>query len=106
MDHRSIAVSVGCWIARRLLQSLSSQGHALLLLSMLARKPIFPNVIELNFQAGQLYGCNVYLVYDQSEWVIIDIGFEESVEELVELIRKLEFPFTKCQTIVATHADV
>jgi glyoxylase-like metal-dependent hydrolase (beta-lactamase superfamily II) len=73
---------------------------------MLARKPIFPNVIELNFQAGQLYGCNVYLVFDQSEWIVIDIGFDENVEELVELIRKLEFPFAKCQTIVASHADV
>jgi glyoxylase-like metal-dependent hydrolase (beta-lactamase superfamily II) len=73
---------------------------------MLARKPIFPNVIELNFQAGQLYGCNVYLVYDQNEWILIDIGFEDIVEELVELIRKLEFPFSKCKTIVATHADV
>jgi len=56
---------------------------------MLARKPIFPNVIELNFQAGQLYGCNVYLVYDQNDWIIIDIGFEESVDEMVELIRNL-----------------
>jgi len=73
---------------------------------MLARKPIFPNVIELNFQAGQLYGCNVYLIYDQNEWILIDIGFDENVEELVELIRKLEFPFSKCKTIVATHADV
>src|SRR6188768_3255383 len=73
---------------------------------MLARKPIFPNVIELSFQAGQLYGCNVYLVYDQSDWIVIDIGFEESVDELVELIRNLQFPFSKCQTIVATHADV
>ena len=55
---------------------------------MLIRKPIFPNVIELNFQAGQVYGCNVYLIYNQSEWVLIDIGFEENVDELVELIRK------------------
>lgn len=73
---------------------------------MLAHKPIFPHVIELNFQAGQLYGCNVYVVYDQTDWIVIDIGFEENVEELVELIRNLQFPFTKCQTIVATHADV
>ena len=73
---------------------------------MLVRKPIFPNVIELNFQAGQLYGCNVYLVFDQNEWLLIDIGFEEHVEDLVELIRNLQFPFTHCQTIVATHADV
>jgi hydroxyacylglutathione hydrolase len=73
---------------------------------MYKRRPLFPNILELNFQLGQLLGCNVYLVYDQQEWVLIDIGFEESVEEYVELIRKLEFPFSKCKTVVATHADV
>jgi glyoxylase-like metal-dependent hydrolase (beta-lactamase superfamily II) len=73
---------------------------------MFTRRPIFPNVIEINFQAGQLLGCNVYLVYDQSEWILIDIGFEETVDETIELIRKLQFPFTQCKTIIATHADV
>jgi glyoxylase-like metal-dependent hydrolase (beta-lactamase superfamily II) len=73
---------------------------------MLERKPVFPHVIEINYQAGERLGCNVYLVYDQSDWIIIDIGFEESVDELVELIRNLQFPFSKCQMIVATHADV
>ena len=42
---------------------------------MLDRKPIFPNVIELNFQAGHVIGCNVYLVFDQDEWILIDIGY-------------------------------
>ena len=45
---------------------------------MLARKPIFPNVIEMNYQAGQRLGCNVYLVYDGSDWMLIDIGFDET----------------------------
>ncbi len=31
---------------------------------MLQRKPVFPHVIEINYQAGQRLGCNVYLVYD------------------------------------------
>ena len=35
---------------------------------MLQRKPIFPHVIEINHQAGQRLGCNVYLVYDAAEW--------------------------------------
>ncbi|MCP4192233.1 MAG: MBL fold metallo-hydrolase, partial [Planctomycetaceae bacterium] len=26
---------------------------------MLTRKPIFPGIIELNFQAGEVLGCNV-----------------------------------------------
>ena len=73
---------------------------------MLERKPIFPNVIELNFQAGHVIGCNVYLVYDEDEWILIDIGYEESVEEVIELVRELDFPLSRCKTLVATHADV
>ena len=73
---------------------------------MLARKPIFPNVIEINFQAGHVLGCNVYLVYDQNEWMLIDIGYEDCVDEIVELIRQLDFPLSQCKTIIATHADV
>ena len=73
---------------------------------MLERKPVFPNVIEINYQAGERIGCNVYLVYSGTEWVLIDIGYEETVEEIVELIRQLDFPLSNCKTIVATHADV
>ncbi len=70
------------------------------------RKPIFPNVIEINHQLGRMIGCNVYLIYDESEWIMIDIGYEESVDELFEIVRQLDFPFSKCKTIIATHADV
>lgn len=73
---------------------------------MLDRKTIFPNVIELNFQAGHVIGCNVYLVFEEDEWVLIDIGYEESVEEIIELVRELDFPLSKCKTLIATHADV
>lgn len=69
------------------------------------RKPIFPNVIEINLQAGHLLGCNVYLVFDGNDWLLIDIGFEETVDEIVELIRQLDFPLSNCQTLIATHAD-
>jgi len=72
---------------------------------MLTRKPIFPNVIELNMQAGKLLGCNVYLVFDQNDWILIDIGFEETVDEIVELIRQMDFPLSNCKTLIATHAD-
>ena len=72
---------------------------------MQQRKPIFPNVIEINTQAGQLLGCNVYLVFDNNEWLLIDIGFEETVDEIIELIRQLDFPLSSCKTLVATHAD-
>lgn len=73
---------------------------------MLSRKPIFPNVIELNLQAGHLLGCNIYLIYDDAEWVLIDIGYDELVDEVVELIRQLDFPLSQCKTLIATHADV
>lgn len=73
---------------------------------MLERKPVFPNVIEMNYQAGERLGCNVYLVYDAQSWVLIDIGYEETVDEIVDIIRQLDFPLSNCQTIIATHADV
>lgn len=73
---------------------------------MLSRKELFPNVLELNFQAGHLIGCNVYLVFSGNEWVLIDIGYEDTVDEIVELIRKLDFPLSQCKTLIATHADV
>jgi len=72
---------------------------------MRQRKPIFPHVIEINMQAGQLLGCNVYLVFDENEWLLIDIGFEETVDEIIELIRQIDFPLSQCKTLVATHAD-
>lgn len=75
-------------------------------LTMIERKPIFPNIIELNHQLGHVIGCNVYLIYEGDEWVLIDIGYEEDVDEVVELIRELDFPFSQCKTLIATHADV
>ncbi len=73
---------------------------------MFTRKSIFPGVIELNFQAGEVLGCNVYLVYDADEWLLVDIGYEETVDDFVEIIRQLDFPLSQCKTLVATHADV
>lgn len=73
---------------------------------MLERKEIFPGVIELNMQAGQVFGCNVYLVHDEGEWALIDIGYSDTVNDIVELIREIDFPLSKCKTLVATHADV
>lgn len=73
---------------------------------MLERKPVFPNVIEINYQAGHILGCNVYLVFDKDEWLLIDIGYEDTVDEIIELIRQLDFPLSKCKTLIGTHADV
>tara|TARA_B100000809_G_scaffold200277_1_gene200526 strand:+ start:233 stop:1018 length:786 start_codon:yes stop_codon:yes gene_type:complete len=73
---------------------------------MYERKPVFPHVIEMNYQAGHVIGCNIYLVFDGNEWILIDVGYEESVDEIVELIRQLDFPLSNCRALVATHADV
>lgn len=73
---------------------------------MLKRRPIFPNVIELNVQAGRLIGCNVYLVFDENQWILLDIGYDDTVDEIIELIRQLDFPLSQCQAMIATHADV
>lgn len=73
---------------------------------MLERKPIFPHVIEMNYQAGERIGCNVYLVYDQADWLLVDVGFEDTVDEIVDMIRQMDFPLANCKTIIATHADV
>jgi glyoxylase-like metal-dependent hydrolase (beta-lactamase superfamily II) len=73
---------------------------------MLQRKPVFNHVIEMNYQAGERLGCNVYLIYDSNEWLLVDIGYEDTVDEIVELIRQLDFPLSQCKGIVATHADV
>ncbi len=73
---------------------------------MVTRREVFPNVIEMNYQARRRLGCCVYLVFDGTDWLLIDIGFEEVVDEIIEIIRDLDFPLANCKYLVATHADV
>ena len=73
---------------------------------MMARRELFPGVLEMNFQARQRLGCCVYLVHDADEWMLIDIGFEDTVDQIVEMIRQMDFPLANCKYLVATHADV
>lgn len=70
------------------------------------RRDVFPHVIEMNYQARRRLGCNVYIIHDGSEWLMIDIGYEDTVAEIIELIRQLDFPLANCRYLVATHADV
>ena len=72
---------------------------------MLARKYLFPRVIEMNYQAGRRLGVNVYLIDGGSEFVLIDIGYLEAVDEIVEMIRQMDFNLSTCKMIIATHAD-
>jgi len=73
---------------------------------MLERRPLFPGVIEMNHQAGWRIGCSVYLVHDENDWVLVDIGYQDKVEEIIELIRQIDFPLSQCRGLIATHADV
>lgn len=73
---------------------------------MLARRELFPHVIEMNVQARQRLGCSVYLVHDRGEWLLIDIGYEDTAEEIIEIIRQMDFALASCKYLVATHADV
>jgi glyoxylase-like metal-dependent hydrolase (beta-lactamase superfamily II) len=72
---------------------------------MLARKYLFPRVIEMNYQAGRRLGVNVYLLDGGNEFLLIDIGYLDTVGEIVELIRQMDFKLSSCKTIIATHAD-
>ncbi len=72
---------------------------------MLARKYLFPHVIEMNYQAGRRLGVNVYLIDGGSEFLLIDIGYLDTVDEIVDLIRQMDFNLSTCKMIIATHAD-
>ncbi len=73
---------------------------------MQPRLEVFPHVIEMNYQARRRLGCCVYLVFDGDEWALIDIGYEDTLAEIVDLIRQMDFSLSGCRYLVATHADV
>jgi glyoxylase-like metal-dependent hydrolase (beta-lactamase superfamily II) len=72
---------------------------------MRERKYLFPHVIEMNYQAGRRLGVNVYLIDGGDEWLLIDVGYLETVDEIVELVRQMDFSLAKCKMVIATHAD-
>jgi glyoxylase-like metal-dependent hydrolase (beta-lactamase superfamily II) len=72
---------------------------------MQRRKYLFPHVIEMNYQAGHRLGVNVYLIEDGGDFLLVDIGFEDTVDEIIDLIRGMDFGLNHCKLIIATHAD-
>ncbi|WP_075095626.1 MBL fold metallo-hydrolase [Planctomyces sp. SH-PL14] len=70
------------------------------------RTGLFPNVIEMNHQARRRLGCCVYLVHDGDDWMLIDIGYQDTLDDILGLIRQLDFRLANCRYLVATHADV
>jgi glyoxylase-like metal-dependent hydrolase (beta-lactamase superfamily II) len=73
---------------------------------MVGRKYLFDGVIELNLQASRSFGVNIYLIDGGTEWALLDVGEEDTLDEVIELIRQLDFPLSKCKLLIATHADV
>ena len=73
---------------------------------MMPRREVFPHVIEMNYQARRRLGCCVYLIFDDSQWMLIDIGYTDTAPEIIEMIRQMDFPLSSCKYLVATHADV
>jgi glyoxylase-like metal-dependent hydrolase (beta-lactamase superfamily II) len=72
---------------------------------MTRRQYIFPHVIELNFAAGRSFGVNIYLIDGGTEYVLIDIGQNDTLDEVIDLVRGMDFPLSKCKMVIATHAD-
>src|SRR5207302_10863957 len=72
---------------------------------MLPRKYLFPHVIEMNYQACRRLGVNVYLIDGGSEWLLIDVGYLDTIDEIIDLIRRMDFNLSACKMLIATHAD-
>ena len=72
---------------------------------MVERRYVFPGVIELNVQAKRRLGVNIYLIDGGKEYALIDVGFLDELNEVLELIRQLNFSLSACKMILATHAD-
>jgi glyoxylase-like metal-dependent hydrolase (beta-lactamase superfamily II) len=72
---------------------------------MLARKYLFPHVIEMNYQAGRRLGVNVYLIDGGNEFLLIDVGYLDTIDEIIDLIRRMDFNLSTCKMLIATHAD-
>lgn len=59
----------------------------------------------MNVQARRRLGVNIYLIDGGDEFVLIDVGFLDELGEVLELIRQMDFRFSACRMIIATHAD-
>ncbi len=87
--------------------SLVAHQVFLILNLMLKRKYLLnePKVIELNYQANRKLGVNVYLVDGGSAFALIDVGYLDTVNDTIELVRTLDYKLADCKYLIATHAD-
>jgi glyoxylase-like metal-dependent hydrolase (beta-lactamase superfamily II) len=73
---------------------------------MMERNYLFPGVIEMNYQARRRMGVNVYLIDGGTEYALMDVGFLDELNDVLELTRQMGFSLSACKLILATHADV
>ena len=71
----------------------------------ISRKYLFPRVIELSLAAGRPFGVNIYLIDGGSEYALLDIGLLGTLDEVIDTLRGMDFPLSKCKLVIATHAD-
>ena len=69
------------------------------------RKYLFPRVIELGLAAGRPFGVNIYLLDGGSEYALIDVGQEDTLDEVIDTLRGMDFPLSRCKLLLASHAD-
>jgi glyoxylase-like metal-dependent hydrolase (beta-lactamase superfamily II) len=72
---------------------------------MVERRYLFPGIIEMNVQARRRLGVNIYLIDGGDEYALIDVGFLDELNDVLELIRQMNFTLSACKYILATHAD-
>jgi glyoxylase-like metal-dependent hydrolase (beta-lactamase superfamily II) len=58
-----------------------------------------------NGRSCRRLGVNVYLIDGGSEFLLIDIGYLDSTDEVIDLIRRMDFNLSHCKMVIATHAD-
>jgi glyoxylase-like metal-dependent hydrolase (beta-lactamase superfamily II) len=73
---------------------------------MIERNYLFPGVIEMNYQARRRMGVNIYLIDGGTEYALMDVGFLDELNDVLELTRQMGFSLSACKLILATHADV
>lgn len=71
----------------------------------ISRKYLFPRVVELSLAAGRPFGVNIYLIDGGSEYALLDVGLTDTLDEVIDTLRGMDFALSKCKMVIATHAD-
>jgi glyoxylase-like metal-dependent hydrolase (beta-lactamase superfamily II) len=69
------------------------------------RKYLLPRVIELGLAAGRPFGVNIYLIDGGSEYALVDVGTTDMLDDVIDTIRGMDFPLSRCKMLIASHAD-